>query len=144
MLGSVIKTLKISPTITVSVCYQISQQAVDFRFGQILQCWKCNILVITQALVLCLIYMQLPLGAVRPWALCVFIRQSTLACVKTYTYGMLASPCCMRGSLAFGCVLLCKSALGLYYLCPSHQLKAVFAPDSNSHMKMLSKQWHKS
>ena len=32
---------------------------------------------------------------------------------------MLASPCSMHGSLAFGCMLLCKGALGLYYLCPS-------------------------
>ena len=35
---------------------------------------------------LCLIYTYLPLGAVRPWALCVYIRQSTVAYVITYTY----------------------------------------------------------
>ena len=52
-------------------------------FGRFWQCQKCNILVITQVLVLCLICTHSPSGA--PWASCVFIRQSTLACVTTYT-----------------------------------------------------------
>ena len=34
----------------------------------------------------CLIYMHSPLGAARPRALCIYIRQRTLACVITYTY----------------------------------------------------------
>ena len=55
-------------------------------FGRFWECQKCNILVITQALVLCLIYTHSPLGAARPRASCVYIRQSTPACVTTYTY----------------------------------------------------------
>ena len=35
---------------------------------------------------LCLIFTHSPSGAVRPRALCVYIRQSTLACVITITY----------------------------------------------------------
>ena len=35
---------------------------------------------------LCLIYMHSPSGAAHPWASCVYIRQSILACVITYTY----------------------------------------------------------
>ena len=54
--------------------------------GRFLECRKCNILVITQALVLCLIYTHSPLGTARPRASCVYIRQSTLACVMTYAY----------------------------------------------------------
>ena len=48
--------------------------------GRFLECRKWNILVI----VLCLIYMHSPLGA-RPQASCIYIRQSTPACVITYT-----------------------------------------------------------
>ena len=82
-LGNVIKMSKIPPTITVSVCYNISSWAIDFRVEQILECRKCNILAITQALVLalivlCQIYKHSPLGVV-----CVYIRQSTIACVIT-------------------------------------------------------------
>ena len=40
---------------------------------------KCTILFITQALVLCLIYMHVPSGVMH-------IYQSILACVITYTY----------------------------------------------------------
>ena len=54
--------------------------------GRFLECRKCNTLVITQALVLCLIYMHSPEGAACPQASCAYIRQSTLACVITYTY----------------------------------------------------------
>ena len=42
-------------------------------------------LVITQALVLCLMYMHLPSGTACPWASCVYIGQSSLAFVITYT-----------------------------------------------------------
>ena len=35
---------------------------------------------------LCLIYTHSPSGAARPRASCVYIRQSTLACVITITY----------------------------------------------------------
>ena len=54
---------------------------------------------------------------------------------------------CMGHALAFSCVLLWKSALckfKIVLLMPLHQFQAGYAPDSNSHMKMLSKQWHKS
>ena len=53
--------------------------------GKFLECRKCNILVITQALVLCLINTHSPSGAAHPRASCMYIRQSTLACVITYT-----------------------------------------------------------
>ena len=51
-------------------------------FGQIWSARKCNILGITQALTLCLTRPRMlhALGAS-----CVYIRQSTLACVITYT-----------------------------------------------------------
>ena len=55
-------------------------------FGRLWECWQLNTLVITQALVLCLIYTHSPSSAVRPQASCVYIKQSTLACVMTYTY----------------------------------------------------------
>ena len=38
------------------------------------ECWKRNILVTTQALVLCLIYTHSPSGAVWPQTLCIYIR----------------------------------------------------------------------
>ena len=59
---------------------------------------------------------------------------------------MLPSPCCMHGSLVFGCVLLWKSVLcklRIVLLMPRHQLQAGYVPDSNSHKKMLSMQWLK-
>ena len=45
-----------------------------------------DILVITQALVRCLIYMHSPPGAACPWASCIYIRQCTLACVIRNLY----------------------------------------------------------
>ena len=45
-----------------------------------------EILIITQALVLCLISTHSPSGAAHPQASCVYVRQSTLACVITCTY----------------------------------------------------------
>ena len=65
--------------------YKLAEQWTS-GLGRFLQCRKCSILVITQAPVLCLIYMHSPLGTARHWALCVYIRQNTLACVITYTY----------------------------------------------------------
>ena len=59
---------------------KISSKKISDGFG----CWKWHILVITQALVRCLIYMHSPSGAVRPWASCIYIRQRILACVITY------------------------------------------------------------
>ena len=59
----------------------------------------------------------------------------------------LAHVACMGQALAFGCVLLWKSALckfKIVLLMPFQQLQAGYAPDFNSHMKMLSKQWHTS
>ena len=56
--------------------------------GRFWECRKWNILVITQALVLCLIYTHSPSGAARPRGSCVYIRQSTLACVITITYNI--------------------------------------------------------
>ena len=50
--------------------------------GRFFECWKCNILVVTQALVF---YLHSPLGAQHPWTSCVYIRQSTLTCIITYT-----------------------------------------------------------
>ena len=44
---------------------------------------------------------------------------------------MLAGPCFMHGSLAFGCVLLCKGALRKFrivLLMPLHQLEAGYTP----------------
>ena len=58
----------------------------------------------------------------------------------------LAHVACMSHALAFGCVLLWKSSLckfRIVLLMPLHQLQAGYGPGSNSHMKMLSKQWHK-
>ena len=83
LLGNIIKTLKISPTIIVSVCYYIYKlvEQSNSHLGRFLECWKCNILVITQVLVLCLIYTHLPSGIAYPQGLHVYIRQSTLACV---------------------------------------------------------------
>ena len=49
------------------------------------------------------------------------------------------SPCCMHGSLAFGCLLLCKDALckfRIVLLMPLHQLGAGYAPVS--HILQLS------
>ena len=61
--------------------YKLAEQWTS-GLGRFLQCWKCNILVIsTQALMLCLIYI-----CSRSWVSCIYIRQSTLACVITYTY----------------------------------------------------------
>ena len=54
--------------------------------GRFLECRKCNILVIIQALMPCLIHMHSPSGAASPRTSCIYIRQSTLACVITYTY----------------------------------------------------------
>ena len=81
------KNIKIPPTITVSIFYynKLAGQSTS-GLGEFLECHKYNILVITQALVLCLIYMYSPLGTAHPQALYVYIRQSTLACVITYTY----------------------------------------------------------
>ena len=47
-----------------------------------MECQKWNVLATTQEFILFLIYTQLPLAQ----TLCVYIRQSTLACVITYTY----------------------------------------------------------
>ena len=113
-LGNIIKMLKISPTITVSVCYYISQLSSGLQVWADFQCRKCNIINIIsyntgtcalsdiyaltlrrcvplgvvhtyQALVHCPIYTHSPSGVACPWVLCIHIRQSTLACVVTYT-----------------------------------------------------------
>ena len=79
-LGNVIKMLKTPTTITVSVCYYIYKLTEQWiiSLGRFLE---CNILVISQALVLCLIYI-----CTRRWVSCIYIRQSTLASVITYRY----------------------------------------------------------
>ena len=53
----------------------------SIKFGQILECQKCYILVATQELMHCLIYPHLPSGS------CVHIRQCTRACFTTITCG---------------------------------------------------------
>ena len=55
--------------------------------GRFLECQKCNILVIIATGIHALpdIYTHSPLGAACPQASCVYIRQSTIACVITYT-----------------------------------------------------------
>ena len=86
-LGNVIKMLK-------NISHNYSQHLLLYKLGEqspsglgrFLECRKCNILVITQALVLCLIYTHFPSGAACPWASCTYIRQSTLTYVVTYTY----------------------------------------------------------
>ena len=79
--------LRIPPTFTVSLgyYYKLVEQWTS-GLGRFLECQKGDILVITQALVLFLIYMHSPSGAVCPWASCVYIKQSTLDYVITYTY----------------------------------------------------------
>ena len=57
-------------------------------WSRFLECQKYNILVAIQALVHCLICPHLALGAAHPQALCVDIRQCTLACVTTIAYGI--------------------------------------------------------
>ena len=53
--------------------YKLAEQSTS-GLGRFLECRKCNILVITQALVLCLIYMHSPSGAACPPASCIYIR----------------------------------------------------------------------
>ena len=74
---NVISTTKYTPTIKTSIYHpQV--------LGRFLSAGKCNISVITQAFVLCLIYTHSPLGAARPRASCVYIRQSTLASILSW------------------------------------------------------------
>ena len=54
--------------------------------GRFLECWKYNILVPTQTLINCLICLHSPLGAVRPQASCLHIRQCTHACITTINF----------------------------------------------------------
>ena len=87
--GKRYKNVKIPLTITISVCYynyKLAEQLTS-GLGRFLERWKCNILVKTQAFMLSLIYIR-----TRPQALHAlgshvynYIRQSTLACVITYT-----------------------------------------------------------
>ena len=51
------------------IVYKIAGIA-HFKLGQIWECQKCNILVIIQVLVLCLIYLHSSLGTVSPRASC--------------------------------------------------------------------------
>ena len=87
--GNVIKTLKYLPksqlaSVTI-LYYKLADQSTS-GLDRFLECRKCNILVITQALMLCLIHMHSSSGAACPRKSCIYIRQSTLACVITYTY----------------------------------------------------------
>ena len=85
-LGNVIKTLKYLQNHSQRLLlHKLAEQSTS-GLGRFLECQKYNILVITQALVLCLIYTYSPLSTVRPQVSCVYIRQSILACVKTYAY----------------------------------------------------------
>ena len=60
---------------------------MKLKFGQIFECQKYNILVITWALVLSLICMPSALGPAALGLLAyIHIRQSTRAHVITYTY----------------------------------------------------------
>ena len=61
---------------------------VSNKFKQILECQKYNILVATQALMHYLICLHSFLGAAHPQASCIHIRQCTLACITTTTYGI--------------------------------------------------------
>ena len=90
MLENAMKNLKFisqlqSASVNIYKLVEQSEQSIS-GFGNFLECQKYNILVITQALMLCLIYTHLPLGAACPLMLCIDIRQSTLACVITYAY----------------------------------------------------------
>ena len=61
---NVIEMLKLTPTIILlSVTIQVDGN-INVKFGQILECQRCNILVVTQALVLCPICMPSALGPV--------------------------------------------------------------------------------
>ena len=60
--------------------YKLAEQSTS-GLGRFLEYWKCNLLVITQAPVVDLISTHSPLGAACPWALCLYIRQSTLSCI---------------------------------------------------------------
>ena len=51
--------------------YKLADQSTS-GLGRFLECQKCNILVITQALMLCLIYTHSPLGTAHPRTLCVY------------------------------------------------------------------------
>ena len=68
--------------------YKLAEQSTS-GLGRFLECWKCNILVIRQALMLYLKYTHSPSGTAHPQASCVYIRQSTLSCVITYAYSQL-------------------------------------------------------
>ena len=85
MLGNIIKLLKIPPTITVSVCYYTSELSSAEQWtsglGRFLECWGCDMLVMTWALVLCLIRVCSPLGAVHPWVCVMLIYQARHSCL---------------------------------------------------------------
>ena len=60
---NVIETLKLTPTIIIAICYYISRWKYEHQvLGRFLECRKCNVLVVTQALVLCLICMPSAFG----------------------------------------------------------------------------------
>ena len=54
---NVIEVLKLSPTTVIAIHYYIADRNINIKFGQILRVPKCNILVVTQALLLYLICM---------------------------------------------------------------------------------------
>ena len=68
--------LKIPPTITY---YKLAEQST-LGLGRSLECQKCNIIVITQALMLYLICTHSPLGVACPWASCIKIIKALSVC----------------------------------------------------------------
>ena len=87
-LQNIIKMFKYLPQLqsaSVTIIYKLAEQSTS-GLGIFLECQKCNILVITQELMLCLVYMYLPLGAAHLRVSCIYIRQSTFACIITYIH----------------------------------------------------------
>ena len=81
-LGNVIEMLIQLPTIIIRICYYISQLNIFLQvWADFLECRKCNILVITQALVLCLTYTHSPLGVVR-----IYQAKHSCLCYNLYIY----------------------------------------------------------
>ena len=70
---NVIETLKLTPTIVIAIRYYISRQNYQRQVSADFKSTKCNISVVTQALVLCLICMP-EAGGLQTQGLCTILK----------------------------------------------------------------------
>ena len=104
-LGNVIKMLKYPHTQHL-LLYKVAEQS-NSALGRLLGCWKYNIVVITQALMLCLIYTHSPSGIVH-----IYQAKHSCLCYNLYIMYTVYTSIPMYGRIKENHWVITKISLG--------------------------------